>query len=116
MEPLKDEELDAMLRHMPRATAPESLDATVGKALGSTGRIAFWRWLLHGEVRIPVPLGAACLAATLVFGAVSWNRQGRAPAVQPVRTQMVNLSFEEFRPVEELKVRIVRTNDENQQP
>ncbi len=116
MEPLKDKELDAMLHHMPRAVAPASLNATVRRAIGSTDRITFWRWLLHGEVRIPVPLGAACLAAMLVFGVVSWNRQERAPVLQPARTQMVNLSFQEFHPVEELKVRIVRTNDENQQP
>lgn len=116
MEPLKDEELDAMLRHMPQAAAPASLNATIRKAAGSTDSIPFWRWLLHGEVRIPVPLGAACLAAMLVFGVFSWNRQGRTPVVQPVRTQMVNLSLKEFRPVEVLKLRIVRTNDENQQP
>ena len=96
MEPLNDEELSWILRQWEAPAAPPSLQARV---LGSRHRQPWWRWLLTGSIRIPVPIGLA--AAVLIVWMLSLT--GR-----PVRPSVQEVTVSSFQPVKELKPRIIR--------
>jgi hypothetical protein len=86
-----------MLQQWQAPHTPPSLDA---KVLGAARQTRWWKWILTGSIRIPVPVGilAAVAAAWLFF-------QSQTPPKPSV--QEVNLA--NFQPVKELKPRIVRS-------
>jgi len=97
MEPLNDEELSRILRQWQAPATPSSLEA---KVLGALPKQPWWRWLLTGSVRIPVP--AAIVVAILTVWMLS----------QPSRTAKQSseeVNFANFQPVKELKPRIIRS-------
>jgi hypothetical protein len=93
MEPLNDEELKEILREWPAPPAPAHLEARIFAAP------AWWRWLLTGSIRIPVPaLALALLALAAVF---FFNRKPAPPT-----------GLADFQPVKQLNVRVIRSNYE----
>jgi hypothetical protein len=78
--------------------APPSLDARV---LGTRKR--WWSFLLTGSIRVPVPVGVALAAILLAMGAALVRQRAAAPA--PVASA---ISLVDFRPVEDLNVRVIR--------
>ncbi len=96
MEPIDDPKLSELLKEWQVSGAPPSLDARV---LGTRKR--WWSFLITGSMRVPVPVGVA-LAAILLAMAAALVRQ-RAPA--PVASAV---SLVDFRPVEDLNVRVIR--------
>ncbi len=103
MEHGDDRELRELLRVWSVPDAPPSLDRKV--LAGHSGREAWWRFLLTGSIRIPVPVGLAFAAVLLVLlgGLV---RQRTAPAPAPAAVSLVD-----FRPVNDLNVRVIRSHE-----
>jgi hypothetical protein len=95
MEPLRDDELDALLRQGEPDWKPSPLlDVRVWERF----RRRPWEWLWRGSIRIPVPV-----ALTLVLVALFiWNR--KKPA---------EVDLNEFRPVERLEIKVVRSGYAN---
>jgi hypothetical protein len=102
----EDRELAGLLREWNVPDAPPSLDRRVltGRR---TGREAWWRFLLTGSIRIPVPVGMA-FAATLLFTIGGVIRQRPTPAPAPPTVSLV-----EFRPVNHLNVRVFHKHESN---
>jgi len=102
MEPLTDDELHRLLRQWQAPNAPPSLDAKVRAA--APGK-PWWKWLLTGSIRIPVPVGVlAALAIAWILLQVRW----------PSRPSVQEVNFANFQPVKELRPRILRNSYENQ--
>jgi hypothetical protein len=87
---MTDDELRSMLRIWQAPPAPESLRSRVFRPRWSS-----LRWLLAGEIRVPVPV-ALLLLALLLF--ITW-RELRPP----------DNSLSNFEQVHKLQPRIVRT-------
>ncbi|HXB69568.1 MAG TPA: hypothetical protein VNY05_15055 [Candidatus Acidoferrales bacterium] len=106
MEHGEDRELRELLREWSVPDAPPSLDQRV---LGGrrSGREAWWRFLLTGSIRIPVPVGMA-FAAVLLVTIGGLIRQRPAPAPAPSTVSLVD-----FRPVSDLNVRVIRQHESN---
>ena len=79
MDPLNEKELSSLLRRWKSPEAPSSLRGVV-----LPRRLSWWRWLMTGTIRIPVPLG---VAATNTLA--------------------------DFQPVRQLEPRIIESNDES---
>jgi len=105
MEHGEDHELRNLLREWSVPDAPPSLDRRVlaGRHSGN----AWWRFLLTGSIRIPVPVGIAFVAALLVLLGGTL-RQRNAPAPAPSTVSLVD-----FHPVSDLNVRVIRRHDAN---
>jgi hypothetical protein len=101
MEPLGDRELDELLTRWEAPRAPETLEQKVRLAR----RGAWWKWLLTGSIRVPVPLTLA-VAAALVALFIMVTERGPRRDVHPQTT------VGEFQPVKRLQPRIVRSNYE----
>jgi hypothetical protein len=86
---MTDDELRSMLRTWPAPPAPKTLDARV------LPRRTSFRWLLAGEIRLPVPI---VLAALLLLSFVTYRA---------VRPRAASLS--DFEHVQQFQPRIVRT-------
>lgn len=91
---MNDDELRSLLRTWEAPPAPPSLRRRVQPPARFN-----WRWLLTGELRIPVPAAMAALFA-LLFAAYGWLRPP-APA-----------SLSDFQQITTLQPRIVRTANE----
>ncbi len=101
MEPNDDPQLRNVLREWRVENAPASLDGRVERVLGR--RQSWWRSLMSGSVRVPVPVLAAFAAIFLaMFGALM--RPQPAPAT-PVAS---GINLADFRPVQNAEVRIIR--------
>ena len=97
MEPMNDDDLSKILRQWEAPAAPHGLEQKIRARTRSQPALVRWfRWLLTGSVRVPVPVGL-CLLFVLIFWAVRDSR----PAAS------TNLS--EFQQVKEFKPRVVRT-------
>ena len=96
MEP-NDKELKELLQKWKAPAAP----ATLARRLFP--RQPWWRWLMTGSVRVPVPVGLAALA--VVAGLLYWSR----PAPPPESVQEKSVSLADFQPVERLEPRIIRS-------
>jgi len=99
MDPLHDEELDALLRRGTPAWHPSpGLDRRIWE--GQQRRS--WEWLWRGSIRVPVPVavGAALVLAVLWWRGYGWGR--------PAETDL-----NQFRPVEQLEIKLVRRGNEN---
>jgi hypothetical protein len=104
MEPLNDKELDAFLSEWQAPPAPPSLEE---RFFPRAQPVPWWRWLAGGTIRIPVPIATAIVAIlmTAVFFGV-WNRRPTGPPRREV-------GFSDFRPVNQLKPRIIRRSHES---
>ena len=111
MEPLNDRELNQILQEWRPPATPSSLGRI-------PPRMPWWRWLLVGTIRIPVPVGVAMLAgmALLLFFMASGRKQPalsesqRQVSLKPVRV----VSLADFQPVNQLQPRIIgRANEGN---
>jgi hypothetical protein len=98
MEPLNDDEMRDLLRQWEVPPAPPHLEARIfGRP-----REPWFRWLLTGSVRVPVP---ALLLLVAVLSALTYLLPRERQAASPAYMQEV--SFSDFQPVAELKPRIV---------
>jgi hypothetical protein len=101
MEPLNENELNELLRQWQAPGAPPSLAAKV-----LPQRSSWWRWMLMGTIRIPVPLGIALLVALAVV--LYFRPVNRPEAAQPGKS----VSLADFQPVKQLEPRIIRRGNE----
>jgi len=131
MEPNDDRELRSLLREWQVPSIPSSLEERVLAV-----RRPWWRFLLNGYIRVPVPL--ACCIALLLTAAEVWRWTRPTPAavthvvvkterveVPVVRERVITklvyknrppavetpergLTFRQLRPVVELRPRIIR--------
>jgi len=102
MEPDDDRELNELLKEWRVADAPRSLDERV------LGRRPWWRTLLTGSIRIPVPVALAVAAGLLIMAVALLKPK---PNVAVSAPSVVNL--EDFRPVSDLNVRVIRHGNAN---
>jgi hypothetical protein len=94
MEPLNDDELERALREWQAPAAPPTLERRVFERRGGV-----WQWLLHGSIRVPVPVGMA-LVALLLLSLLAVLGPPRAP--EPVR-------LTDFQPVPQLEMKLIRS-------
>jgi hypothetical protein len=99
MEPLNDEQLKEILREW---RAPE-VPAGLWPRLESRCRPRWWRWLLTGSVRIPVP--ALLLALTALAVILFAMRKPHPPPANPA-------GLADFQPVKQLNLRVIRSTYE----
>ncbi|MBV9265820.1 MAG: hypothetical protein JO061_06600, partial [Acidobacteriaceae bacterium] len=100
MEPLNDRELDELLSRWQAPSAPGTLERRLTQACLTP----WWRWLLTGTVRVPVPLTLLSIAAFIAMFAIAIYRGPQNHG----RTASVG----EFRPVKEVQVQIIRSSYE----
>jgi hypothetical protein len=91
MEPLNDDQLNEFLREWKAPGAPDYLEARIFQ------RPAWWKWLLTGSIRVPVP---AVLGLLIVLAGIVWAMHKPAAA---------NNGIADFQPVKELKPRVIRS-------
>ena len=104
MEPLNDNELNDLLRQWEAPGAPPHLELRI---LGGRRERLWYRWLLTGDIRIPVPALTLLLAIFCVWTYVLLRNSQATPA----SAREVRLS--DFQPVSELKPRIIRRTHES---
>jgi len=102
MENDDDSKLSELLREWRVPDAPRPLDERV---LGP--HKPWWRFLLTGSIRIPVPVGVA-LAVLLFWMAGALLRP--RPAAESASP---SLDLVQFRPVHDLNVRVIRGHESN---
>jgi hypothetical protein len=95
MEPLNDDQLKEILREWRVSEAPAYIEERV-----FTQPRPWWRWLLTGSVRIPVP---ALVLALLVLAAILYSTRNK-PATPA--------GISNFQPVKQLNICVVRSNYE----
>ena len=96
MNPIDDQELSRLLRQWEAPVAPPGLKHRVFQRSAP-----WWRWLLAGTIRVPVPLGAAALALLALWAYT--NVSTFAPVTRPEPS----VSLADFRPVDQVEPRIV---------
>jgi hypothetical protein len=97
---MDDRELNQLLREWQAPGAPPHLRAPIPT------RQPWWRWLMTGTIRVPVPVGLAA-GALLVFGWMySTAPQRPEISTQPSVNQAV-VSLADFQPVQEAELRVV---------
>jgi hypothetical protein len=97
MEPLNDDELNQVLREWHPPDGPTSLEARLFPEQ------PWWRWLLTGSIRVPVPVGLAMLA---VFGFLLYELR------QPQASPSGSVSLADFQAIENASPQIVRSSYE----
>jgi hypothetical protein len=103
MEPLDERELNQLLRRWEAPNAPSTLGERV-----TLRHISWWRWLLTGTIRVPVPVGIAAVLALAV-----WILSSRVWQPVPVAEPSGSVTLADFRPVRQLEPKIVRSNDDS---
>ena len=99
MEPLNDNELRDLLRQWEAPAAPPHLERRIFRRPREQ---PWYRWLLTGSIRVPVPaLVLLVVMLSVLMYVLPRNRQAL-----PVSAREVRLS--DFQPVSELKPRIIR--------
>jgi hypothetical protein len=110
MGPDDDSQLHQLLREWEAPNAPPSLDDRV---LGV--RISWWRFLIAGQIRVPVPLGLAMVAALIAMGVFLARDRQRAAAPPPASDAAhAVFNLKDYQPVQNVRVRIIRGHDANQ--
>ena len=97
MEPIDDRELGQLLKEWKAPGAPHTL-----RPPGSPRPTPWWRWLLTGSIRIPVPIGIAIVAALAV-----WTYWTSIAARRESLAVPASVTLADFQPVERLEVRVV---------
>jgi hypothetical protein len=94
MEPLDENELNQLLSEWRAPSPPATLKDRVfrGQRAGW-----WWKWLLTGSVRVPVPVA---LAVVLLIAL--WIHYSK-PAVRPTAAQPPSVSLTDFEPVRQLQ-------------
>ena len=100
MEPLDDKELSQLLQRWEAPGAPAELR---GKLVAP--KPPFWRWLVTGSIRIPVPVGLAAIALLAL-----WMLTGEAPPT-PVAQPPASINLADFQPVRQLDPQLVERNE-----
>jgi hypothetical protein len=95
MEPLDEKELNHLLQTWEAPAAPQSLEDRVLSARRPKWR--WWKWLVTGSIRIPVPVGVAVVGLLAL-----WFYFARQP-VPVVPQAKGTVSLADFRPVEQLE-------------
>ena len=101
MEPTDDPQLRKLLREWRVEDAPASLDRRV---LGV--REPWWRFLIAGSLRVPVPVAVLCVAALLAMGAALAPKRKAPP---PPAASAISLA--DFQPVQGAQARIIRSRE-----
>jgi hypothetical protein len=96
MEPRNDEKLSEVLKEWEVAGAPRSLDRRVLALRGS-----WWRFLLTGSIRLPVPVGLALVAIVLAMGLALLRKPAPNLADSPV-------NLVDFQPIGDPQVRVLK--------
>jgi hypothetical protein len=104
MEPMDDPQLKKLLSEWQVENAPPSLDQRVLPV-----RLPWWRALLSGSVRVPVPVLVG-FAVLFVAMTAALLRPQVAPSV-PAASTGFNLA--DFQPVQDAQVRIIRSGNAN---
>jgi hypothetical protein len=109
MEPLNDRELKELLDRWEAPGAPASLERRIFDETISheKGRQRWYRWLLSGSIRVPVPVAAMLLVVLWL----AWSLRAPVPRGSGAESAR-ELTFSEFQPVKELKPRVVRSDYE----
>jgi hypothetical protein len=102
MEPLNDDELNALLRRWDAPAAPDALEHRI---FPEPAKQPWYRWLLSGSIRLPVPVAVLLLLVFASAWAVVNSRRDNKPVAQ-------ELQFSDFEPVKELKPRVIRSKYE----
>ena len=98
MQPFDDDDLKPLLS---RWEAPEPPDRLRSRIFGAPPRSP-WAWMLTGSVRVPVP------AIVVLVIALVWLAAGRlSPGAEETVSGEQPVSLADFRPAEEMRVRIV---------
>ena len=92
MEPLNDRELKEYLRNWQAPNAPPGLE---GRIFAKPG-MPWWRWLLTGSVRVPVPAG---ILALLLLAFIAYSSFSSRKAV----------TLSDFQPVKQLEPRVIQS-------
>jgi hypothetical protein len=100
MQPLNDNELNEFLSRWEAPPAPAGLQPPQER------RLPWWRWLISGTIRVPVPAGL--LAVVVLVLLMYWAVAARQATEKPPR--MVTLA--DFQPVKQLQPRIIRSGYE----
>jgi hypothetical protein len=101
MEPMDDRELNQLLRQWKAPGAPPHL-----RPPARPSRERWWRWLLTGTIRIPVPVGLAAVALVATVWMYS-TATLREPVVETPPTTQPVVSLADFQPVQEVEVSVV---------
>jgi hypothetical protein len=104
MTPLNDDELHDLLRTWEAPPAPPYLERRI---FGKPRKGSLYRWLLTGSIRVPVP---AVLVLVLLLSTLTYVLP-RIRQPQPAPSRALRLS--DFRPVPEVRLRIIRRTYEN---
>ncbi len=99
-DPLNDDELDEFLRQWDAPPAPASMKPPREDGL------PWWRWLISGSIRVPVPAGL--LAILILVISVYWAVAARQPGDKPGHT----VTLADFQPVKQLQPRVIRSGYE----
>ena len=103
MEPMDDRELNELLREWKAPAAPAHLRPPIQPSPQS-----WWRWLMTGTIRIPVPVGLAAAIAIVAILIYSGSRRSEpAVAGEPPVIQHPVVSLADFQPVQEVELRVI---------
>lgn len=97
MEPLDDKELNHLLQQWKAPATPASIEQRV-----LSRSEPWWRWLIAGTIRVPVPVGVAILA---VLALLLYFGRSETPKSTQERAKVVSLA--DFQPVRELEPRVI---------
>ena len=98
MEPIDDPKLKKLLHEWQVEDAPHSLDARILPA-----RKPWWRAILGGSVRVPVPVLAGFAVLVLAMAVALLRPQPPSPAAN------TGINLADFQPVPDAQVRIIRS-------
>jgi hypothetical protein len=101
VEPEDDPQLRDLLREWEVPGTPLSLNERILRR-----RQVWWRFLIIGSIRIPVPVGV--VVAIVIVGLTAAVVQDHHKMPPKPDATAGNLSLKGFRPVENAKVRIIR--------
>ena len=138
MNPLNDDELDALIRHA-KSNLPQPSPGFAERVMrgyhDQTKGTPSWNWLLWRPVRIPAGFGILAALVLLAIGAVvgrtllappviAQTRRVEVPVVQervvyrecahPTEPQSGGFTFNELQPVREIHPRVVRSIRDDQ--
>ncbi|HVG72748.1 MAG TPA: hypothetical protein VM819_17670 [Vicinamibacterales bacterium] len=99
MEPLNDDELKHAVSSWKAPTTPDHLRNRIFGA-----RQPWWRWVLTGSVRVPVPV---CAALALFLAWFAWQQRSLPDIVPPASDRQGEVTLADFRPDTEVQARVV---------
>ena len=76
---LDDQELNDLLRQWQAPPAPAAIEE---KFFPPAPRLAWWRWLLRGSIRVPVPLAVAAVAVFFALAGIGAGSRRPGPSAR----------------------------------